>query len=112
VKFDYRSTWKKIRNKLPSWVNLQNLVFTSVILAFIIIILWSEDISHFFESIRLSDVQTSTTPTILPGTPTPLPPEWLASAQQTNGIIVGAVIIVLLIIAGTLAIIVRDRAKQ
>jgi hypothetical protein len=112
MKLVLQSLRNKLRKKLPSWVNLQNLVFTSVILAFIIIIIWSEDISHFFEVIRLSDVQTSATPSILPGTPTPLPAEWLASAQQTNGIIVGAVIIVLLIIAGTVGIILRDNAKQ
>jgi hypothetical protein len=112
MKLDLQSLLDKFRKKLPSWVNLQNLVFTSVILAFIIIIIWSEDISHFFEAIRLSDVQATATPSILPGTPTPLSPEWLASAQQTNGIIVGAVIIVLLIIAGTVGIILRDNAKQ
>ena len=112
MKLDLQSLRNNLGKKLPSWVNLQNLVFTSVILAFIIIIIWSEDISHFFEAIRLSDVQITVTPTILPGTPTPLPAEWLASAQQTNGIIFGAVIIVILIIAGTVGIILRDNAKQ
>ena len=101
----------KLREKLPRWINLQNLVFASVIIAFIIIIIWSEDISHFLEAIRLNDFQTTPTPSILPGTPTPLPAEWLASAQQTNGIIFGAVIIILLIIAGTAGIIIRDSTK-
>jgi len=101
----------KLREKLPRWINLQNLVFASVITAFIIIIIWSEDISHFLEAIRLNDFQTTPTPSILPGTPTPLPAEWLASAQQTNGIIFGAVIIILLIIAGTAGIIIRDSTK-
>lgn len=101
----------KLRQKFPRWINLQNFVFASVIIAFIIIIIWSEDISHFFEAIRLNDVQTTPTPSILPGTPTPLPAEWLASAQQTNGIIFGAVIIILLIIAGTAGIIIRDNSK-
>jgi len=101
----------RLRRKLPRWINLQNLVFSSVIIAFFIIIIWSEDISHFFETIRLNDIQTTPTPSILPGTPTPLPAEWLASAQQTNGIIFGALIIILLIIAGTAGIIIRDKAK-
>jgi hypothetical protein len=101
----------ELRKKLPRWINLQNLVFSSVIIAFFIIIIWSEDISHFFEAIRLNDVQTTPTPSILPGTPTPLPAEWLASAQQTNGIIFGAVIIILLIIAGTAGIMIRDSTK-
>lgn len=101
----------KLRERLPHWINLQNLVFASVITAFIIIIIWSEDISYFLEAIRLNDVQTTPTPSILPGTPTPLPAEWLSSAQQTNGIIFGAVIIILLIIAGTAGIIIRDSTK-
>jgi len=101
----------RLRRKLPRWINLQNLVFSSVIIAFFIIIIWSEDISHFFETIRLNDIQTTPTPSILPGTPTPLPAEWLASAQQTNGIIFGALIIILLIIAGTAGIIIRDKTK-
>ena len=111
MKKNLQSIRAYLRKKLPGWINLQNLVFASVIIAFIIIIIWSDDISHFFEAIRLNDVQTSPTPSILPGTPTPLPAEWLASAQQTNGIIFGAVIIVLLIIAGTAGIIIRDSSK-
>ena len=111
MKKNLQSIRAYLRKKFPRWVNLQNLVFASVIIAFIIIIIWSEDISHFFEAIRLNDVQTTPTPSLLPGTPTPLPAEWLASAQQTNGIIFGAVIIVLLIIAGTAGIIIRDSSK-
>ncbi len=111
MKKDLQTIQKKLHKSLPHWINLQNLVFASVIIAFIIIIIWSEDISHFFEAIRLSDVQSTPTPSILPGTPTPLPDEWLASAQQTNGIIFGAVIIIFLIIAGTVGIIVRDKTE-
>ena len=111
MKLNLQTIRQSLRKKFPRWINLQNLVFASVIIAFIIIIIWSEDISHFFETIRLNDVQTTPTPTILPGTPTPVPAEWLASAQQTNGIIFGAVIIILLIIAGTLGIIIRDRTQ-
>jgi len=101
----------QLRRKLPRWINLPNLVFSSVIIAFFIIIIWSEDISHFFEAIRFNDTQATPTPSILPGTPTPIPSEWLASAQQTNGIIFGAVIIILLIIAGTAGIMIRDNSK-
>lgn len=111
MKLNLQTIRNKLRKKLPRWINLQNLVFASVIIAFIIIIIWSEDISHFFEAIRLSDVQTTPTLTTLPGTPTPLPAEWMASAEQTNGIVFGAVIIVLLIIAGTVGIIIRDRTQ-
>jgi uncharacterized membrane protein (DUF485 family) len=98
-------------SKLPRWATLQNLVFLAVIISFFIIIFFSEAISHYFESIRLSDVKATITPAILPGTPTPMPPEWLASAEQTNGILFGAIIIVMLIIAGTVGIILRDKSR-
>jgi len=74
-------------------------------------VIWSEDISQFFETVRFRDVRVTSTPTVLPGTPTPLPAEWLASAEQTNGIVFGAIIIILAILVGTAAIVIRDRQK-
>jgi hypothetical protein len=109
MKKNLQTIRENLRKKLPRWINLQNLVFIAVIVAFFIIVIWSEAISHYVEAFRLRDVQIIPTPTILPGTPTPLPAEWLASAEQTNGIVFGAVIILLLIIAGTIGIVLRDR---
>jgi hypothetical protein len=63
----------------------------------------------FFENIRLQDVQTTPTPTVLPGTPTPLPAEWLSSAEQTNGIVIGALIILVAILVGVGVIVIRDK---
>jgi hypothetical protein len=52
-------------------------------------------------------------PTILPGTPTPpLPPEYIASGDQTSGIIFGVVILLATIMAGTIGILLRDRKKR
>lgn len=109
MKLDIETIRKKLRERLPRWINFQNLLFLSVILTFIIIVLWSENISGYFEEIRLRDISYTFTPTILPGTPTPLPAEWLASAEQTNGIIIGVIIILLTIIIGTGVILIRDR---
>ncbi len=105
------SLLQKLRDVLPVWVNIQNLVFLSVITAFIIIVLWSEKISRYVETIRMSDVNITSTTTILPGTPIPLPAEWVASADQTSGIIIGVVIVLLTVVAGTVGILVRDRKK-
>lgn len=99
----------RLRKKLPNWMNFQNLIFFIVILAFIIIVLWSESLSHFFEDEQSVNVVFTITPTILPGTPTPLPEEWIRSAEQTNGVILGAVIIILAVVAGTAAILIRDQ---
>lgn len=111
MKFNLEKLRLEMRKKLPAWINLQNLVFLSVITSFAIIVIWSEDISQFLSAVRISDVRVTTTPTVLPGTPTPLPAEWLTSAEQTNGIIFGAIIILLAILAGTIVILIRDRQK-
>jgi len=96
--------------KKPNWLNLRNLVFVVVILAFVVIVIWSDSLSEYFQA-RNSIEEVPATATTLPGTPTPLPEEWLTSAQQTNGIISGAIIILIAILAGTAAILIRDRER-
>ena len=102
---------KRLRKRLPRWVNFQNLIFITVITAFTIIIIWSESLAQYFEAIRLKDVRITPTPAILPGTPTPLPAEWLSSAEQTNGIVLGAIIILFTILVGTLVMVLRDSSQ-
>lgn len=107
---------KKIRelnnrfwNKMPKWINLQNVVFIIVIVAFFIIVLWSESISYFFKDKQSENAISKATPTILPEILTSLPEEWIRSADQTSGVILGAIIIILTVVAGTVVILVRDR---
>jgi len=101
----------KFREKLPSWINLQNLAFFAVIIAFAIIVLWSESISHYFEQVRLEEIEALTRVGSATSTPMPVPEEWVTSPDQTNGIVFGAVILITIIIGGTAAILVRDRQK-
>ena len=103
------SLYARMRKKFPDWLNAQNIVFVSVITAFFIIVLWSEPLSHLLKDPEPIAGGVSPTATTLFGTPTPLPEEWLRSAEQTNGIVLGAIIIILAIVAGTAAILVRDR---
>ena len=100
---------ERLKEKTPHWLNIQNLTFFIVILAFIVIVIWSEPLSYLFSEQQPLNGNGIPTSEILPGTPTPLPEEWLRSAEQTNGIIIGAVIIFLTIIAGTTIFLVRDR---
>ena len=111
MKFNLEEFRARMRKRLPRWINLQNIIFFTVINAFIIIVIWSEDLSHYFENVRLQDVRVTNTPAVLPGTPTPLPAEWLTSADQTNGIVFGALIILIAILAGVAAIVIRDRTQ-
>lgn len=107
-----RGIRKKLRKILPKWINFQNLIFFIVILAFTVIVLWSESLSHYFESIRFDEGSATATSAILPGTPTPIPPEWAASSEQTNGILLGAIIILFVILLGTLVMVLRDISKR
>ena len=109
MKKDLKGLINHFRDKLPKWINFQNLIFLIVILAFIIIVLWSESISYFFEDKQLANAVITATPTILPGTPTSLPDELIRSDEQTNGVILGAIIIILTVVAGTVGILIRDR---
>ena len=43
----------------------------------------------------------------LPDVRTPVPPEMLANSEQTNGLIIGGVILVLIVVGGTLGVIRR-----
>jgi hypothetical protein len=42
------------------------------------------------------------TPAFYLNTGTPLPPDWVNNAQETNSIVVGAIILVLIVLVGTL----------
>jgi hypothetical protein len=44
--------------------------------------------------------------------PTPIPQEWVDNIEQTNGIIVGAVILAIIIIGGTLHTISQNKEQQ
>jgi len=100
-----------LTEKKPKWLNVQNLVFVVVFIAFIVIVVWSESLSIYFQR-NNGDLDTFVfTPTTLFGTPTPLPEEYLSSAQQTNGVVSGALIILIAILAGTAAILIRDRER-
>ncbi|MDO9547006.1 MAG: hypothetical protein Q7J07_09710 [Pelolinea sp.] len=109
MKIDLRKFIERIRGYLPKWVSFQNLIFITVFLAFIFIIVWSESLSLFFSVNRPAAIAQLPTPTILPGTPTPLPEELLRSSDQTDGVILGAIIIILAIVTGSIAILIRDR---
>jgi len=100
----------RIREFLPTWVNFQNLIFLLVFLAFLSIIIWGESLSQLFSSNGGVDAALTPKIPLLPGTPTPpVPVELLRTEDQTNGVILGAIIIILTIIIGTIAILIRDR---
>lgn len=103
-----REIRKRLRKVFPVWVNFQNLIFFTVILAFIIIVVWSESWAQNF---GLGWTATAT-PTLLVGNPKPLSPELIASAEQTNGILLGAIVILFAIVVGTVVMVLRENMKK
>ena len=96
-----------LRKFLPNWINFQNFIFITVILSFIAIVIWSESWSRELESRGVP----LATPSMVPGNPKPLPVELIASPEQTNGVLLGAIVILFAILVGTLVMVLRDISK-
>lgn len=91
--------------------NIQNIIFILVVVIFAVSVIWSEPISHIFTGIDIRDrVGVTPSATTLPGTPTPLPAEYIANPDQTSGILSGVVILAIIIIGGTLGVMLRNRS--
>jgi hypothetical protein len=109
-KKEKRTAKKNTPRKLTRWLTLQNLVFIVVIVIFVITIIWSEPISQLFSGVNIKEQIKIPTPTNEPGEPTPLPPDYYSTTEQTNGIILGAVMITIIVLAGTIGVLIRDKA--
>jgi CDP-diglyceride synthetase len=90
--------------------NLQNFILILVVVIFAVSVIWSEPISRIFTGLNIkNEVVITPSATTLPGTPTPLPAEYLSEPNQTSGILLGVVLLAVIIIAGTLGVIFRSR---
>lgn len=95
-----------------------NLLTYFILLFFVILIFVSSQPAH--DRLENSSPQTgillfTPTPSMVPrpGVPTPYPPEMLArSAEQTNGIVLMGVLLVLIVIWGTISVINQKNQKK
>lgn len=101
------NNWSKA-HKVPGWLNFQSLILILVLVIFLSIFLWSDPIANLILPPTATSARMLLTPTILPGTPTPLPPEYIQT-DQTNSVVLGGIVLVLIVIGGTLSIIMRKR---
>lgn len=100
----------KKQKKGKSLLSFQNLAFVLVFVIFLVSMIWAEPISHLFSGASIEDVIMTPSPEVLPGTPTPLPAEYLSSAEQTSGILLGVIVIAIIVLGGTIGVLLRDQS--
>jgi hypothetical protein len=103
------SSQNQTNNELRNRFDLKTLILVmTVILLATVIILWNPDIDTKYHEDRASTLTAQVVTLQRPGfKSTPYPVEILDYPQQTNGIILGSVVILLIIIGGSLSVIQR-----
>jgi hypothetical protein len=106
--------WEKLKTRLkkPGWLTWQSFLVIAVVVFFVVVMIWSEPLGKLFAPATKTPSTIRFTPTVKPGTPTPIPAELLESATQTNGIILGSVILVLIIVIGAVSRMLIHRNKR
>ncbi|NTU74987.1 MAG: hypothetical protein HGA86_02570 [Anaerolineaceae bacterium] len=102
----------KPKRKFP-FISLQTLVTATIILVSLMVVFWGEPI---FAPVSARNSNASATVTPVPaamGTEEPrIPIEYTQNEMQTNGIILGGTLLVLLVVGGTVSVITRRDGKQ
>ena len=93
--------------QLPDWLDWKIMVIVIIVLAGVVWLTTREpSVEQEVETQIMIDA-TSGLP-IMAATPTPIPPELLANREQTIGIVLGGVVLVLIIVVGTTSVITRN----
>ena len=97
----------QIKNEFKNHVDLKSLILVMmVILLATVIILWNPDIDTKYHEDRVNTLTAQVINHPKPGlNSTPYPADLLDYPVQTNGIVLGSVVIVLSIVGGTLGVI-------
>jgi len=100
---------KSLNSRMRAWLTAQNIIFVLVISIFLISVIWSKPLGNLFSRIPFEEREITIIPTTLPGTPTRMPAEYYTNVEMLTGVILGVVILVLIVVIGTFAILLRDR---
>jgi len=108
-----RDFWERLRTGIQRtpWLTLQVFLMFVVALLFLVLIIWSEPISRIMLPVTPSLSANSTLPTPAAGTTTEIPLEYRQNALQTNINVIGAGLMVLIIVVGTLTHLAYRRKK-
>lgn len=110
----YSSFYSRLRRKLagiePLW-----LLLLAVTILFLGLMVASSRPPEQFTGDTVAQAGLTSTPQPAQTTVfsnTPIPAEFLANATQTNGIVLGAVILILIIVIGTLSVMLREDHRK
>lgn len=96
---------------LPEWLNLKVVAFIILLGLFMIGMSWSRPQASASRDVAgVAWLAPTARPPAASGagpSPTPVPAEWAANREMSSGIVLGAVVLVLIIIGGTLGAIRR-----
>lgn len=107
-----KTTKNKLSNsRIRTWLTAQNIIFVLVISIFFISVIWSRQLGDLFVRIPFTEREITPIPTTLPGTPTRLPAEYYNNVDMLTGVILGVVVLVLIVVVGTFAILLRDQRR-
>ena len=99
-----------IKKRIPVWFSAPVLALVLVIAVFATMIAWREPLPGITPATPTVEGEihdATATPEFELKEPTPIPQEWQDNIEQTNGIIMGSVILVLIVVGGTLSAIRR-----
>ena len=94
------SSNKVSRFRLPKWLNLQSGVILVVITLFVVMLFWSEGLARLLFPGIIGSFPPTPTPSALLDVTSAVPAELLETGSQTNAIVIGGGILVLIVVIG------------
>lgn len=88
--------------KLPEWLDRRTLILLIIATVFLMALTWSEPLQQ--PKTSKSGLAAGATLSPSPENTSSLPPEWENNSEQTNGILFGGVVLVLIIVIGTYSV--------
>lgn len=108
------SFYSRLRRKLAGVEPLWTLLLAVTILFLVLMVASSQPPQQFSgDAVAQADLTATPQPaqtTVFSNTP--IPQEYLTNATQTNGIVLGSVILILIVVIGTLGVMLRENQRK
>lgn len=102
---------QKPADSAPSWLTPQLFLMAGIGLVFIVLLVWTQPFTTLYYPPTHTPELATRTP-LPPGAPTPFPIEYVQTDGQTDTIIVGAILLVLIVLLGIVSYILMSRHRR